>query len=227
MLDHREDTRAQDVRTHRLPCLAALLLVGCASAGPFVPDTTQRIPPPGAREGADASDVFLRAPWEIWRTSHGPARYHREAHVLLPTETDHFTVGDISVYQADGSDVRLDYDSVDLGRGSQSRESISVFVHRLRGSLDSEWSAAVERIKRKLTKARPTEAFPIPDRFPSSTRQTAMLAELATGEAVFAQVTLFQEGAWVVGFDITCPAEDIDVARERTRWFLRSLRVDQ
>lgn len=205
-------------------CLLALALGACASAGPFVPDTRERVPPASAREGTDASDVFLRAPWEIWRTPHGPARYHREAHVLLPTEAERFKNGDISVYEADGSDVRIDYESVDLGKGSQSNEAISVFVYRLKGSFDAAWSAAVDRFKRRWQDPKPTESFPIPDRHPASTRQLALLAQPGGADVRFVQLTMFQEGAWVVRYEVTCQAEDVDVARERTRWFLRSLR---
>jgi hypothetical protein len=204
--------------------LLALALGSCASAGPFVPDKTERIPPASAREGADASDVFLRAPWEIWRTPHGPARYHREAHVLLPTEAERFKSGDISVYEADGSDVRIDYESIDLGKGSQSNEAISVFVYRLKGSFDSAWSAALDRFKRRWPDAKPAQAFPIPDRHPASTRQLAQLSQSGGADVRFVQLTMFQEGDWVVRYEITCQVEDVDVARERTRWFLRSLR---
>jgi hypothetical protein len=189
-----------------------------------VPDTTGRVPPASAREGADASDVFLRAPWEIWRTPHGPARYHREAHVLLPTEAERFESGDISVYAPDGSDVRVDYESIDLGKGSQSNETISVSVYRLKDSFDSAWSTAVDRFKRRWQEARPAQAFPVPDRHPAATRQLAFISQPKGADSRFVQLTMFQEGAWAVQYEIACQVEDVEVARERTRWFLRSLR---
>ena len=66
MLEQPRPTRTRNEAWHLGACLLAVSLGACVSAGPFVPDTTQRVPPPGAREGADPSDVFLR---EIGRAS--------------------------------------------------------------------------------------------------------------------------------------------------------------
>jgi hypothetical protein len=210
------------------PCLllwAIVSLAACASAGPFVPDTTDKVPRPSAREGTDANDVFMRAPWEIWRTPHGPSRYHREAHVLLPTESEDFKAGEVSVYAADGSDVRVEYESIDLGAGSQSHETIGVSVYRLRTSPESEWSTAVERLRHKWPGATAAEPFPIPDKHPSSTRQMAMLVSANQPSPTFIGLWLFVEDGWAVRYEITCPADDMTVVRKKTLWFLRTLRT--
>jgi hypothetical protein len=200
----------------------------CAAAGPVIPDTTDRIPPPSAREGANANDVFLRKPWEIWRVPGGTARYHREASMLLPDEAQPFTAADVSVFAADGSDVRVDYASVGLGAHSQSRESIHVFVYRAPQALDGEWSTVVAAMKRKYPGAKPADPFPVPDKHPTEIKQMAWTAPSDTGDSTsgtFVQVSLFHQGAWAVRYEIACPAGDVDVARNMTRAFLRSLRA--
>jgi hypothetical protein len=218
----------------RGPILAALwgsacaLPGGCASAGPFIPDATAKIPPPSARVGADADDVFMRKPWEIWQVPEGTARYHREAFMLLPDEFKSFKVGDISVYKADGSDVRLDYTSIEVGANSQSQETISVFVYRAPGTLDDEWKSVVDRARRERPGAKPAEPFPLPDRHPPDTKQMAMIvSNRADGQtdAIFVQLSLFHQGQWAVRYEITCPLVDVPVAREKTRAFLASLRA--
>jgi len=206
------------------------MVAACSTSASFIPDRTDKIPPPQAREGGDANDVFLRAPWELWRSPSGPARYHRGAYVLLPDDAGTFKVGDISVYAADGSDVRLDYASVDLGEGSQSREKLSVFVYRAPGDLDGEWRSVVERLRRQWPGAAAAEPFPIPPRFPPQTRQIAMLAPAGADGAArstFVQTTLFHQGEWAVRYEITCTATDVPIARKRTGEFLRSIRVKE
>jgi hypothetical protein len=106
-------------------CLG-LCTTSCASPS-FVPDKRERLPPASAREGSP-EDVFMRAPWERWRVPNGTGRYHRGTGLLLRDGYEAFRVSDVSVYAADGSDVRVGYGSVDLGSGSQARVSISVFV---------------------------------------------------------------------------------------------------
>jgi len=206
-------------------CLAA---GACADAGPFIPDTTRRIPPPSAREGASANDVFQRKPWMIWHISNRTARWHREAFMLLPDETQSFKAADVSVYAADGSDVRVDYVSIELGASAQARESISVFVYRAPGSLDSEWTSVVDRAKRKYSGAKPGQVFPLPEEHPPGTKQMALIAPVQTADKTldtFVQVMLFHEGEWAVRYEIACPLTDMAVAREVTRSFLASLRA--
>jgi hypothetical protein len=223
-----------NTRQFRSPLLLALAgypivaLAACASVGPFVPDKTDKIPPPQAREGARADDVFMRAPWELWRVPNGTARYHRGTFMLLPDETESFKASEVSIYAADGSDVRLDYSSVDLGRGSQSSESISVFVYRAPDDLEREWKSVTERMGRKWPGATAAEPFPVPAYHPLKTKQMAMIAPARTGDntnATFVQATLFHQGEWAVRYEITCPAVDVGVAREKTRTFLRSIRA--
>jgi hypothetical protein len=205
-----------------------LPLGACASAGPVIPDTTERVPPPEAREGANPNDVFMRKPWEVWRVPGGTARYHREAFMLLPNESGSFKAGEVSVYAADGSDVRIDYVSVDLGEDSQSHETISVFVYRAPGPLDSEWSAVVDRAKRKFAGAKPGEAFPLPAKHPPETKQMAFITLADSGDKTsdtFVQVSLFHQGGWAVRYEITCPLADVAVARNITRAFLGEIRA--
>jgi len=212
------------------PFLRALLgtafVVPCACA--VIPDTTAGIPPASAREGATADDVFMRKPWEIWRVSGRTARFHREAFMLLPNRSEFFEVGDVSVYAADGSDVRLDYAAVDLGADLQSRESISVFVYRAPGALEHEWKSVVDRMKRERPGAKAAEPFPLPEKHPPETKQFALITPDRSGDeakATFVQVTLFHQGSWAVRYEIACPLVDVDVVRSKTRAFLRSLRA--
>ena len=206
-------------------------LAACASSGPFVPDTTDKIPAPSAREGGDANDVFMRAPWELWRTPRGIARYHRETFALLPDESESsFKASEVSVYAADGSDVRVDYASVDLGAGSQSREFVSVFVYRAPEDLDGEWASVTKRLQQKWSGATAAEPFPVPDHHPAETRQMALLVPARTGDKAdptFVQTTLFHRGNWAVRYELTCPAADLRVARGKTLAFLRSLRAQE
>lgn len=216
----------------RLPLVGWLsfALAACTSAGPYVPDTTYKVPPPSAREGGSADDVFLRAPWELWRVPTGSARYHRGAHMLLPDKLESFQVSEVSVYRADGSDVRIDYYSVDLGGGSQAHESISVFVYPATEDLDSDWEAAVERTKRRWPGATATEPFRVPEHHPPETRQMAIVVPGRSGrkaDATFVQTILFHEGKWAVRYEVSCPAADLDATREKTRTFLRSLRTEE
>lgn len=207
---------------------ACLAPVACASAGPVIPDTTDRIPPASAREGASANDVFLRKPWEIWRVPGGTARHHREAFVLLPNQSGSFKAAEVSVYAADGSDVRIDYVSIDLGENSQSQESVSVFVYRTPGPLESEWSKVVERVRRRHAGAKPAEAFPLPAKHPPETKQLALIAPSPSGDKIgdtFVQVSLFHQGDWAVRYEITCPLADVAVARDVTRAFLGEIRA--
>jgi hypothetical protein len=202
-------------------------LVACAAPGPFVPDTTGKLPPASAREGGDANDVFMRAPWELWRVPSGTARYHRGTYLLLRDEAESFKVSEVSVYAADGSDVRLDYASIDLGSGSQSRVAISVFVYRAPGDLDKEWQSVGERMRRKWAGATAAESFPVPAHHPSDTRQMALIAPARPGEttgATFAQTTLFHSGEWAARYEITCPAGDVAVVRTQVGAFLRDIR---
>jgi hypothetical protein len=198
-------------------------LTGCASPG-FVPDRTDKVPPAGAR--GDPNDVFLRAPWELWRVPNGTARYHRGTHLLLRDESESFRVTDVSVYATDGSDVRLDYASVDMGSGSQSRATISVFVYRAPGDLDREWQDVVERMRRQWPGASATEPFPVPARHPADTRQMAVIAPPSGDRTVptYAQTTLFHSGEWAARYEITCDAQDVDVARRKVGAFLRDIR---
>ena len=204
-----------------LTVLLALLLASCAYGGPVIPDATERIAPPGTDDNADPNDVFLRPPWELWQTPHGRARYHRGTFLLLPNEVESFNVGDISVYAKDGSDVRLDYESVDFGSGSQSIESISIFVSRAVGELEQEWAGVVERLHRQHPGAEPTEPFPIPVHYPGSTKQAALVSK---PDDRFVQVSLFRSAGWTVRYEIACPAEDIGPARKRSLAFLQGIR---
>ena len=208
---------------------AACLASGaCTTAGPVIPDTTDKIPPPSAREGANANDVFLRKPWELWRVPGGTARYHREAFMLLPDDSESFKAADVSVYAADGSDVRVDYASVALGAHAQSHESVSVFVYRAPGPLDGEWASVVDRMHRQHPGAKPAEPFPLARKHPPETKQLALIALADSGDKTsdtFIQVALFHQGDWSIRYEITCPADDVAVARDMTREFLSSLRA--
>ena len=208
---------------------AACLAPGaCASGGSVIPDTTERIPAPEAREGANPEDVFMRKPWELWRVPSGTARFHREAFVLLPNDTGSFKAAEVSVYAADGSDVRIDYVSIDLGESSQSHETISVFVYRAPGPLDSEWSALVARVRRQHAGARPADVFPLPAKHPPETRQMALAAPNPSADKTgdtFVQVSLFHQGGWAVRYEIACPLADIAIAKDRTRAFLGEIRA--
>jgi hypothetical protein len=164
----------------------------------------------------------------LWHVSNRTARWHREAFMLLPDETESFKAVDVSVYAADGSDVRFDYVSIELGSSAQAREAISVFVYRAPCPLDGEWTSVVDRTKRKYAGAKPGEVFPLPEEHPPGTKQLALIAPVQTGNKTidtFVQVMLFHQGEWAVRYEITCPATDTAVARGITRSFLGSLRA--
>jgi hypothetical protein len=170
----------------------------------------------------------MRKPWEIWRVPGGSARYHREAFMLLPDDTASFKAAEVSVYATDGSDVRIDYVSVDLGESSQSRENISVFVYRAPGPIDSEWPAVADRMRRKNAGAKPADTFPLPEKHSPTTKQMALIVPSPSRDKsgdTFVQVSLFHEGDWAVRYEISCPLADLTVARERTRVFLRDIRA--
>ena len=198
----------------------------CTTTGPFIPDTSANTSK--FRENISADDVFLRSPWELWQVPTGTARYHRGTGMLLPDSLDSFEVSEISVYRKDGSDVRIDYLSVDLGGGSQSHESISVFVYRAPDPLEEEWKDVVDDVKRRWPGSSPASPFAAPAHHPEDTKQMALVAPARTGnkeDSTFVQAILFHIGEWAVRYEVTCPAEDLDAAREKTRSFLRSLRA--
>jgi hypothetical protein len=206
----------------------AIAAAACSTAGPFVPDTRGKATK--SQENISADDVFKRAPWELWRMPTGSGRYHRGTGMLLPDKLESFEVSDVSVYKADGSDVRIDYFSVDLGGGSQSHESITVFVYRTNKSPDAEWRAVTDDVRRQWPDATPTSPFAVPAHHPEDTRQLAWVAPAhqgAKGETTFVQTLLFRVGEWAVRYDITCPADDLDATREKTRTFLRSIRAQE
>ena len=198
-----------------------LIVSACANVGPVVPDHSAKTTRIDGNDDSNPDHVFLRDPWEQWRTPNGNARYHRGTYMLLPNQVESFTVGDISVYAKDGSDVRLDYHSVDFGAGSQSLGTISVFISRASGETEQEWSAVVTRLRQRHAGAESTEPFPIPVRYPADTRQAAFLLKQ---EGRFVQVSLFRHGGWTVRYEISCPAEDIAVARKTSLAFLTAIR---
>jgi hypothetical protein len=205
-----------------------LAATAACSTGPFVPDTRGKAAK--TRENISADDVFKRAPWELWRVPTGTARYHRGTGMLLPDKLESFEVSDVSVYQTDGSDVRIDYFSVDLGGGSQSHESISVFVYRAHDALNTEWKTVSDTVKRRWPGGTPTSPFAVPAHHPEDTQQMALVAPVRTGDkadATFVQTILFHVGEWAVRYDVTCPAEDLAATREKTRTFLRLIRAQE
>jgi hypothetical protein len=199
----------------------ALLLAACASGGSVIPDNTAETTRIAGNDDPNPDHVFLRDPWEQWRTPNGNARYHRGTYMLLPNEAESFKVGDISVYAKDGSDVRLDYHSVDFGSGSQSIGTISVFLSRAAGEPQQEWSKVVEGFRQRHPEAQATEPFPVPVRYPADTRQAAFLLGQ---QGRFAQVSLFRHAGWTVRYEIACPAEDIALARKTSLAFLTAIR---
>jgi hypothetical protein len=200
--------------------MLAWLLDGCVLGGPVVPDNTAKIEPVGSGDEANPEDVFLRDPWELWRTPHGGARYHRGTFMLLPDEVESFKVGDISVYAKDGSDVRLDYHSI--GSGAQSVESISIFVYRATGGVEQEWASVVDRLRREHPGAESAEPFPIPVHYPANTKQAAFVVKR---DDRFAQVSLFRHAGWTVRYQIECQVEDVTgAARAKTLAFLSAVR---
>jgi hypothetical protein len=214
-----------------VPVLAGLtLFAACANVGPVVPDRTERVPPPSAREGGSAEDVFMRKPWEIWRMPTGKGRYHREAHVVLPDMTDVFKASDISVYAPDGSDVRADYVSLDVGKSSQWREMISVFVYRAPADLDSEWESVSADVQSKYPGSKPTQPMALPPAYPRATRQLALVAPAKPSEQLgetYVQVTLFHEGPWAVRIELVCDTADLETVQRKTRTFLKDLRASE
>jgi hypothetical protein len=199
----------------------ASLLAACAAGGPVIPDTSAKAARVDSDDSANPEDVFLRDPWELWQTPNGPARYHRGTFMLLPSQAESFRVGDIAVYAKDGSDVRLDYQSIDFGSGAQSLESISIFVSRAAGDAEREWTTVVDGLRRSHPGAQGTEPFPIPIRYPADTRQVAFLVK---GDDRFVQVSLFRRAGWTVRYEINCPAEDVAIARDKSLAFLHAIR---
>jgi len=214
-------------RPFAIPTFSLVALLGCARGGSFIPDTSERIAPVGARAGTSADDVFMRKPWEIWRGPHGIGRHHRETSMVFSDMVESFKAGDISVYAADGSDVRLDYVAIDLGEGSQSREEIVAFVYRAKTNLEQEWNAVTARAMRDRPGAAEAAPFPLPTIYPSTTKVMAVTVPARAGDSskVFFQVMLFHQAGWAVRLEITCPAEDVTAARRNTLAFLRAIRV--
>jgi hypothetical protein len=74
------------------------------------------------------------------------------------------------------------------------------------------------------------QPFPVPKHHPDDTMQAAWVAPARNGDpsdARFVQMTLFQEGQWAVRYELSCPAADVGVTREKTRAFLRSIRAKE
>jgi len=57
----------------------------------------------------------------------------------------------------------------------------------------------------------------------------AMLAPASGGATVatYTQTTLFRSGDWAARYEITCAAEDTEVARKKVGAFLRDIRYRQ
>jgi len=158
----------------------------------------------------------------------------------LPDEDDAFRLNNVSVYAPDGSDVRVDYESVNLDPESQAQESISVFVYRAPTNLDQEWQSVLSRLQHEHPGAQPAAAVcrpppppppqgptPAPaPRPPAEIRQTALLVPSASDPPTFHQTTLFHQGAWAIRYEIKCLSPDIPLARKKTAPFLTSLRPD-
>lgn len=216
-----------------MPCLVVgivvLLLGACAISGPVVPDPPGHASQPVVREAGSAEDVFMHRPWEIWRVSTGKARYHREAHIMIPDSFDVFQTNDISVYAADGSDVRADYVSVDFGKGSQSRETISVSVYRSKGNPDAEWESVKAKTSAKYRGATPAQPTTLPSSYPRDTNLFAIDVPSAADETGkdFVQVLLFHEGPWIVRIDLICGVSDLRTIQRKTRMFLDNLRAKE
>jgi hypothetical protein len=206
------------------PAIAAAitlsLLGGCVTAGPYVPDTSAKAAP--ERDNGKPEDVFMRKPWEIWRGSHGIGRFHQEASVVFTDLVESFKISDIAIRAADGSDVRIEYVAIDLGEGSQSREIIRAFVYRPGMTLDQDLDAAARNAARQMPGARETTPLPLPSNYPESTRE---LAWTSADQSGFFQVILLHQNGWAVRLEITCPTEDVPVARRYTPGFLRAIRV--
>jgi len=205
----------------RVLVLPLLLLGACANVGPVVPDHSAKTTRIDGNDDGNPDHVFLRDPWEQWRTPNGNARYHRGTYMLLPNQVESFTVGDISVYAKDGSDVRLDYRSVDFGSGSQSLGTITVYISRAAGETEQEWSTVLGGLRQRHPGAEMAEPFPIPVHYPADTRQAAFLLKQ---EGRFVQVSLFRRAGWTVRYEIKCPAEDIAIARKTSLAFLTAIR---
>jgi hypothetical protein len=210
-------TVAMSLLLATLPCL----LAACALGGPVIPDNTQPIATLDSDDKADPNDIFVRDPWELWKMPNGNARYHRGTFMLLPDKVESFKASDISVFAKDGSDVRLDYQSVDFGSGSQSVEAISVFVYRATGDIEGEWASVVDRWRGKHAGAEPAQPFPIPLHYPANTKQAALMVRR---DDRFFQVSLFRSAGWTVRYQIECPAQDVEIASQRSLAFLRAIR---
>jgi len=99
--------------------------------------------------------------------------------------------------------------------------TLKLFISRAAADADAEWSGALEQVRRQFPAAEATEPFPIPVHYPADTRQAAFMAKQNDR---FVQVSLFRRAGWTVRYEITCPAEDVAVARPKTLSFLRELR---
>lgn len=198
----------------------ASFVAACMSGHQVVSDRKARVAWAGD-DDANANDIFLRDPWEMWQTPHGKARYHRGTFMLLPDEIGPFKVGDISIYAKDGSDVRLDYQSIGFSNDSQSSETVSIFVSRSVGTVEEEWAGVVDRLRREHPGGEEADAFPVPMHYPASTKQAAFIVKRSDH---FFQVSLFRNAGWTVRYQIECQREDIPFARSKTLSFLRDVR---
>jgi hypothetical protein len=202
----------------RFLAVAACLTAGCVLGGPVIPDNTAKV---GDDDAATPNDVFLRDPWELWRTPHGPARYHRGTFMLVPDQIESFRLSDVSIYAKDGSDVRFDFQGIGIGSESQVPESISIFIQRASGDAAQEWSSVLDRLRRRHPGGEAAEPFPIPIHYPPSTKQAAFVVRQNDR---FFQVSLFRNAGWTVRYEIECQAQDVAATQKSSLAFLREIR---
>jgi hypothetical protein len=134
------------------------------------------------------------------------------------------------VYAPDGSDVRADYISLDVGRSEQLREMISVFVYRAPAELDREWEAVSARVQSQYPGSKAAQPMALPPAYPRDTRQLALVAPAKPNEQMgesHIQVTLFHEGPWAVRIELVCDTADLEVVQRKTRTFLKDIRVTE
>jgi hypothetical protein len=197
---------------------------GCAASPRHVADNLYDEPALRVPIGAEAEQVFTRAPWELRNNDDGRSRYLREAQLTLPDSAESFALDETFVYAADGSDVQLVYVSWPPGAREQSRIVVRVSVQRAKTELETEWSA-FDRRWHQMQAGTLAGPLPVPAQYPSDTKRKAWVLPVGDGYGApaFEQIVLFHSGGWSVRFKLACAAKTIDAAAPRILPFLRRL----
>lgn len=210
---------------------SAALVAACASSRTFVADNSYDQAPARAPVGAEAAEVFTRAPWKLERTASGELREQREAGLRLPDRVASFDLDEVFVYAPDGSDVEAVYVSFYVPSDAvpqpfwprdQPRAEIRVFIYRAPADLDTEWEG-FERWWRERQSGTAVAPLSLPAAYPDDSKRMAWTAPVGDGYPgpAFEQIVLFHSAGWSIRYEITCAASARDGVSPRVLDFLR------